>query len=101
MQEDNIYQNGTQHLMSEPAAQAEERQKEEAALFNELPMLKRIHEHLEAQITKYSSLSSIPKELRLDTQKLSVLVDSNAETTQTLTAVKEFIELVAGEEIKK
>lgn len=101
MQEDNVYVNGSQHLMAEPQEQAEERLKEEHAVLNELPILKQIDGYLETEIARYDSVRNIPEDIRLDERKNAIRCDSNAETATNLIAIREYITSVAGEHMVK
>ena len=85
--DDNIYKASSQFVLGgEPDEQRDEREKEENAVFAEYPVMSEAITMLEDLAKQYESVLTIPKEIRLDKEKVAIRLDSNTETAANLRA---------------
>lgn len=97
MQEDNIYVNGSQHLMDEPVEQKEERAKEQNEVFSELPIIAKVIKSLEESIQFYNSNDGISDDVLTTPAVFMHVVQGNKQAVAILRAEKMKLESLVRE----
>jgi hypothetical protein len=89
---DNVYPNNGEYFTgAAPINQQEEQEKKEKETLDQLPLLKEVLDHLESRIKLYSSIDSIPSDVRLHPDEFMHVVEANRLTRTNLQQERNFI----------
>lgn len=91
----------SEHLMSEPIEQVNERKKERARVLSEAPLIKDVINHLDERIAFYKSIDSIRVDLAADPLGHQKAVMVNQMVVENLTQEKGALEALVQEYLKK